>query len=243
VTFTNVFAHIEDLKSVVRALQQVCHEHTLIVIENHYLGAILDKNQFDTFYHEHPRTYSFTSFMHIAKSLGREIVRAEFPKRYGGNIRIFMTARGRSRDDDGQNAIAKAEELFGDRLNHLAKNISLWRANKLDDLRRIVAKHGPMRAKAFPGRAAIPIKMLGLTTAHVSAAYEKPGSAKIGNYIPGTRIPIRSDDDFDLAGSHQAPLLNLAWHISKEIGAYLKQRGYAGQIIDIISPEDFLKRR
>ena len=95
----------------------------------------------------------------------------------------------------------------------------------------------------FPGRAAIPIKMLGLTTADVSAAYEKPGSAKIGNYIPGTRIPIRSDDDFDPAASHQAPLLNLAWHISNEIGTYLRQRGYAGQIIDIISPEDFLRRR
>src|SRR5882672_6910872 len=34
VTFTNVFAHIEDLKGVLRALQRVCHERTLIVIEN-----------------------------------------------------------------------------------------------------------------------------------------------------------------------------------------------------------------
>jgi SAM-dependent methyltransferase len=244
VTFTNVFAHIEDLKGAVRALQHVCHERTLIVIENHYLGAILDKNQFDTFYHEHPRTYSFTSFVHIAKSLGREIVRAEFPKRYGGNIRIFMTVRqDRSRNDEGQAAIARAEEQFGERLDQLSENISLWKSNKLDNLRRIVAQHGPMRAKAFPGRAAIPIKMLGLTNADMSAAYEKPGSAKIGHYIPGTRIPIKSDDDFDPAASPQAPLLNLAWHISSEIGAYLRQRGYAGQIIDIISPEDFLKRR
>src|SRR5438105_8126357 len=177
VTFTNVFAHIEDLKGVVRALQHVCHERTLIVIENHYLGAILDKNQFDTFYHEHPRTYSFTSFMHIAKSLGRDIVRAEFPKRYGGNIRIFMTARqARSRDDEEQAAIAKAEEQFGERLDQLSQDISLWKSNKLDEIRRIVAKHGTMRANAYPGRAAIPIKMLGLTTADVSAAYEKPGS-------------------------------------------------------------------
>lgn len=243
VTFTNVFAHIEDLKGVLRALQHVCHAQTLIVIENHYLGAILDKNQFDTFYHEHPRTYSFTSFVHIAKSLGREIVRAEFPKRYGGNIRIFMGApRGGSAADEGLAAFLEAEVSFGERLDQLAGNILLWKANKLDDIRRIVAQHGPMRAKAFPGRAAIPVKMLGLTTAHVSAAYEKPGSAKVGHYIPGTRIPIRSDDDFELDGSQQAPLLNLAWHISSEINGYLRQRGYAGQIIDIISPEDFLKK-
>ena len=30
------------------------------------LGAILDGNQFDTFYHEHPRTYSYSSFARIA---------------------------------------------------------------------------------------------------------------------------------------------------------------------------------
>jgi SAM-dependent methyltransferase len=244
VTFTNVFAHIEDLKSILRALQCVCHERTLIVIENHYLGAILDKNQFDTFYHEHPRTYSYTSFLYIAKALGRDIVRAEFPKRYGGNIRIFMaTPQSLSRADEGQAAIAKVEELFGQRLQQLAEKISLWRANKLDDIRCIVAQYGPMRAKAFPGRAAIPIKMLGLTTTDLSAAYEKPGSAKIGHYIPGTRIPIKSDDDFDPREAHQAPLLNLAWHIANEIGVYLRQRGYVGRIVDIISPEDFLERR
>ena len=39
----------------------------MLVIENHYLGAVLATNQFDTFYHEHPRTYSLTSFVHIAR--------------------------------------------------------------------------------------------------------------------------------------------------------------------------------
>jgi hypothetical protein len=242
VTFTNVFAHIEDLKAVVRALQIVCHAQTLIVIENHYLGAILEKNQFDTFYHEHPRTYSFTSFVHIAKSLGREIVRAEFPKRYGGNIRIFMGLRQSQSHSEELGSILRTEQSFGEGLDRLAENISVWRDNKLDDVRRIVAQHGPIRAKAFPGRAAIPVKILGLTTANISASYEKPGSAKVGHYIPGTSIPIESDDDFSLGGSDAPPLLNLAWHISDEISQYLRQRGYAGKIIDIISPADFLKR-
>ena len=93
ITFTNVFAHIEDLKGVIRALKIAAHEDTLIVIENHYLGAIIERNQFDTFYHEHPRTYSLTSFVHIAKSLSMKIVLAEFPKRYGGNIRVFLSAK------------------------------------------------------------------------------------------------------------------------------------------------------
>ena len=62
ITFTNVFAHIENLPALLSALALVMGEDTMLVVENHYLGAVLAKNQFDTFYHEHPRTYSLTSF-------------------------------------------------------------------------------------------------------------------------------------------------------------------------------------
>ncbi|HIE83910.1 MAG TPA: methyltransferase, partial [Dehalococcoidia bacterium] len=50
--------------------------------------------------------------------------------------------------------------------------------------------YGKFRAKAFPGRAAILIKLLGLDESHISAVYEIRGSIKVGHYVPGTRIPI-----------------------------------------------------
>jgi SAM-dependent methyltransferase len=244
ITFTNVFAHIEDLKGVIRALKIAAHDKTLIVIENHYLGAILERNQFDTFYHEHPRTYSLTSFVHIAKSLGMEIVLAEFPKRYGGNVRVFL--RAASGDAAVREKLAEIDSLesgFGDGLTKLAAQVSIWKDNKYAQIQAEVAKYGPLAVKAFPGRAAIPVKMLNLSTDHISAAYEKPSSAKIGHYIPGTRIPIRSDDEFTPELIGDAPLLNLAWHIADEIKGYLRQRGFNGPIIDIIASEDFLERR
>ena len=220
------------------------HPGTAIVIENHYLGAILDKNQFDTFYHEHPRTYSFTSFTYIAKSLGMQIVVAEFPKRYGGNVRVMMSAaKNIGGPSDKLGDIEQAESSFGPRLDQLAAKVDIWKRNKSAQIESEVDKYGPLVAKAFPGRAAIPIKMLGLSTKQVSAAYEKPSSAKVGNYIPGTRIPIASDDDFKIDAMGEAPLLNMAWHIADEIKSYLRQRGYSGRIIDIIAPDDFLERR
>jgi SAM-dependent methyltransferase len=244
ITFTNVFAHIEDLKGVIRALKIAAHEGTLIVIENHYLGAILERNQFDTFYHEHPRTYSLTSFIHIAKSLGMEIVLAEFPKRYGGNIRVFLRAESSDATVHQKLAeIGSQEKGFGLGLTKLAAQVAIWQSNKCAQIQAEVAKHGPLPVKAFPGRAAIPVKMLNLSTDHISAAYEKPSSAKIGNYIPGTRIPIRSDDEFTPAMVGDTPVLNLAWHIADEIKGYLRPRGFKGLIIDIISPEDFLEQR
>ena len=69
IIFTNVFAHIEDLNSLINNLRKLVSDETYLIIENHYMGAVIKKNQFDTFYHEHPRTYSATSFFHIAKNL------------------------------------------------------------------------------------------------------------------------------------------------------------------------------
>ena len=43
ITFTNVFAHIENLKKLTTNLKKIISNKTLVVIENHYLGSILKK--------------------------------------------------------------------------------------------------------------------------------------------------------------------------------------------------------
>jgi hypothetical protein len=80
--------------------------------------------------------------------------------------------------------------------------------------------------------------MLKLDRGAIAAVYEKPGSPKIGHFVPGTRIPILSDDDF-AAASHKAPLVNMAWHIAGEIEGYLRGRGFTAPIVDIIASDDF----
>jgi len=236
ITFTNVFAHIEDLKAVIRSLRILASPATVLVVENHYLGSVLQGRQFDTFYHEHPRTYSYRSFVFIAEALGMHVAKVEFPSRYGGNIRVFMDAKPGVRAHHLQSEMAQREQSFGDDLQALSLAVDMWRARKLAQIEAAVAKHGKLSAKAFPGRAAILIKLLGIDENHIRAVHEKPGSGKIGHYVPGTRIPIASDADF-VAGP--GPLLNLAWHISGEIRAYMAASGYAGQIIDILAEEDF----
>ena len=243
VTFTNVFAHIEDLGALIRALKLLASSETLIVIENHYFGAILEKKQFDTFYHEHPRTYSCTSFIHIAEALGMHIRKVEFPERYGGNIRVFMaSSKGDALQGEILNQLYSKENDFGAKLLRLSSEIEGWKANKGAELRYEVNRHGKLPAKAFPGRSAIPVKLLGLDENMISAVYEKPQSAKLGYYVPGTRIPIRSDRELSWESNSDSPLINFAWHIGEEIKSYMHERGYRGRIIDIISNADFPHR-
>ena len=62
---------------------------------------------------------------------------------------------------------------------------------------------------------------------------------KIGHYVPGTRIPICSDDELFKISDNTSPLLNMAWHIPDEIRNYLIDNNFTGEVIDILSSEDF----
>jgi hypothetical protein len=241
ITFTNVFAHIEDLAAVLRAVRSLMAANTVVVIENHYLGSVLDGNQFDTFYHEHPRTYSYTSFAHMARTLDARILDVDFPSRYGGNIRVFFGGQGNpvTLDQGKMEALDRRESTFGVAFAEMRGNIERWKVSKSTQLKSLVQQYGPLRAKAFPGRAAILVKLLGLDETSVSAVYEKPGSLKIGHYLPGTRIPIRSDNELLTLPDKSLPLLNLAWHIPEEIRNYLQDNGYTGRVVDVLSTEDF----
>ena len=52
-------------------------------------------------------------------------------------------------------------------------------AKKKREINRLFLRYGKIPAKAFPGRAAILIKMLDLNEKVISAVYEKPNSKKI----------------------------------------------------------------
>lgn len=237
ITFTNVFAHIEDLASVIRALQVVMHDKTIIIIENHYLGAVIDRFQFDTFYHEHLRTYSATSFICIAQALKRQIGYLEFPPRYNGNIRVTLMPLSYPDNKQRWENILKNEKSFSIGLKKMAEKLDIWKHKKRVDVASLVAIHGKLKAKAFPGRAAILVKILGIDSNLISATYEKPQSSKISYYIPGTRIPILADSQLDFS-DNMKPILNLAWHIADEIREYMKSLGYQGEVIDVMTNED-----
>lgn len=242
ITFTNVFAHIENLRDVLSALRELVSSDTVIIIENHYLGAVLSGYQFDTFYHEHPRTYSLSSFNAMGSAYDLKLIDVTFPSRYGGNIRVAISHKDNIKNiatSVNLEELLDRESHFFDDFEMLRNNILAWQKNKKEFLEKLIQQHGKLRAKAFPGRAAILVKMLELDENKISAVFEKPGSLKIGNYLPGTRIPIKSDDELFAEPNQTLPILNLAWHIPDEIRKYFINNGYAGEVIDILDKKDF----
>ena len=227
ITFTNVFAHIENLNELIDNLKIVISPSTILVIENHYLGSVLKYGQFDTFYHEHPRTYSLKSFRHISKILNMKLFDVEFVSRYGGNIRAYLG------NNIPEKKITKKEIDYKKLFLKMKRDMLIWKKETKKFIINHVKKNGKFIAKAFPGRAAILIKLLNLNESHISAVYEIKGSIKVNHYVPGTKIPILPEHKLYSRENISEPILNLAWHLPKEVRVNLLKNGYKGKVIDI----------
>lgn len=228
ITFTNVFAHIQDLGEAIAALKKLVKPETVIVVENHYLGTVLATGQFDTFYHEHPRTYSRRSFSHIATRLGGRLLSTSFPKRYGGNIRVCIGGFGQ-----GEMAPVQAgddEDDFPAKLNGMQVFVDEWVKTGREKLAALKAEGVVLHGKSFPGRAAILTSLLKVDADTMPVVYEKPGSLKVGHYLPGTRIEIQSDEEWISGKQTPGAMLIWGWHIAGEIAGYLRAKGYQGRI-------------
>ena len=123
----------------------------------------------------------------------------------------------------------------------MQNKVNKWKATKKKFFNQLYLKNGKMSAKAFPGRAAILIRLLNLNEKIIGSVYEKEGSMKIGNYVPGTKIPIKSDLELFKKIKSLKIIINFSWHISKEIKKYLRTKGYRGKIYNIIEKKDFTK--
>jgi len=234
VTFTNVFAHIDSLADAIASLKAMICERTLLVIENHYLGSVIARNQFDTFYHEHPRTYSFRSFEFIARRLGGEVLHVSFPRRYGGNIRVFIGNFGGLTPVVGPTTLQpsgpEGEDGFIDGLSRMQTFVGDWQRETKTKLETLGRRGIRLYGKSFPGRASILLNLLEFGSDTQPMIFEKPASPKIGYYAPGTRIEIASDELWLRREIEPKAMLIWAWHISEEVGGYMRANGYRGHL-------------
>ena len=239
VTFTNVFAHIVNFDELIRNLKIIVPKINYLIIENHYMGSVFKTNQFDTFYQEHPRTYSVNSFVFVSKLLGMKIEKIEFPSRYGGNIRVYMSNNSKNKFD--MKKILEKEKLFKKEFMSLKNKINIWKKNKNSLIKTLTKKGYTIYGKAFPGRASILINLLKLDSDKLKCIFEQNNSPKNFHFVPGGKIPILPDKYMLKMLVKKSVIINFSWHISNEIKKYLKKMKVKNKIINIIENKDFVK--
>ncbi len=231
VTATNVFAHIEDIGSVMNAVLQLLDENGLFISESHYWLSLLETLQYDTIYHEHLRYYSLTSLKYLLEEHGMEAIRAKRIPTHGGSIRVYAARKGRRPVDESVPRILarEAAELVPDRLARFRKGVVMSKLVLLSLLKEIVAAGDHIYGVGAPSRASTLINYVGLDEGILDCVVEIKGSYKIGKYIPGTLIPVV--DEARLIEDQPRYAMLLSWHIAEELIPKLMASGFRGDYI------------
>tara|TARA_B110000003_G_C16644214_1_gene531378 strand:+ start:1875 stop:3107 length:1233 start_codon:yes stop_codon:yes gene_type:complete len=231
ITATNVFAHIDNPKKVLKNISKILDKDGIFVSESHYFISLIKTLQYDTIYHEHLRYYSLSSLKFLFNQIGFKIFDVKKINTHGGSLRVFASKNKKYKVSKKVKNFLSFEKKFLTK-----KTFFTFKRNVVQsklDLHKIISDLKKRGNKIFgvsaPSRATTLINYVGIDENIIDCILEIKGSKKIGKYIPGTKIPIKSEDI--ILKEKPDFLLILSWHIYKEIIKNLKKKGFNGKFI------------
>jgi len=231
ITATNVFAHIENVNSLMQNLLRILKDDGVFISESHYLVSLIKTNQYDTIYHEHLRYYSLTSLKYLFNKYDMEIIYAKKIDTHGGSIRVYTAKKGKFKINKNVNKILHFEKKFLNwkTFNNFKKRVVSSKIHLYSILKQLKNNRKKIYGIGAPSRASTLINYVGLDENIIDCVLEVDGSYKIGNYIPGKKIPILSEKKL-----YKDPpdfVILFSWHITSELKSNLKKKGYKGKFI------------
>uniref|UniRef100_UPI003F836478 class I SAM-dependent methyltransferase n=1 Tax=Candidatus Pelagibacter sp. HIMB1521 TaxID=3413344 RepID=UPI003F836478 len=87
---SNVFAHVNDLKTFTICVDKMLKKDGVFIIEVQYLLNMLREYTFDNIYHEHMNYWSVYALRNFLSQFNLEIFDVKKIKTHGGSIRVFV---------------------------------------------------------------------------------------------------------------------------------------------------------
>ena len=198
VTATAVFYHNPDLHGFVRGLTEVMNDQTVFVTQCVYLKDVIEKLEFDHFYHEHTCVYALKPLRRLLEEHGLRMLDVEFWDVHGGSF-ILYVARDTSPLPTSRNVERAIEEEERAGLFKLATYREFAQQVKrncdtLNGLLKQLRKDGKtVYALGAPVKGSTLMNYSKIGPDLVQAVVEV-NQFKIGRLTPGTHIPIIGED-------------------------------------------------
>jgi len=233
ITAANVFAHIDNIHSVVEGIEVLLSDDGVFVSESHYLLGLIETVQYDTVYHEHLRYYALGSLINLFNSHNLEVFYAKRIPTHGGSIRVYAGREGKYPIDSSVDEILKLEQekgiTSGKALERFKERVIQSKTELIGLLGRLKKQGAKIYGIGAPSRASTLIAYTGIDDSLVDCIMEIKGSHKIGKYIPGTRIPVL--EEIKLYEDQPEYAILFSWHIADELVPKLRSKGYKGKFI------------
>jgi SAM-dependent methyltransferase len=216
----NVLAHVPDLNDFVGGMRIVLGARGVITMEFPHLLHLIDRNEWDTIYHEHFSYFSFLTVSKVFEHHGLTLFDVEELPTHGGSLRIY----GRHAADESKpvtdragEMIERERELGFDRLDTyvgFSEQVKLAKWQVLDLLieqrragRRIAGYGAPAKGNTLLNYCGIGREFIEYTC--------DLNPHKQGHYLPGSHIPIRAPET--IRETQPELVFILPWNLKDEI--------------------------
>ncbi|MBN1559404.1 methyltransferase domain-containing protein [candidate division KSB1 bacterium] len=216
----NVLAQVPDLNSFVRGMKLYLKDGGVITMEFPHLLNLMEKNQFDTIYHEHFSYFSLIAVDKIFAGHGLQIFDVEEIPTHGGSLRIFAchaedetksrTLRLRQlwqrEIDAGLNTLA-AYSYFAEQVKETKRKILAFLIQAKREGKKIIGY-------GAPGKGNTLLNYCGIRTDFLDFTVDK-NPYKHYKFLPGTHIPIYPPEKMNDARPDYVFIL--PWNFKDEI--------------------------
>lgn len=230
----NVLAHVPDINDFVAGLKVILKPDGLVTMEFPHLLQLIDKNQFDTIYHEHFSYLSLLAVERIFAHHGLALHDVDELPTHGGSIRIHAAhaesgraasdALRRLRDTEKTAGLADLATYldFADRAPTAKRELLSFLVAAKADGKRIAAYGAPAKGNTL-------LNYCGIREDFIDYTVDR-SPAKQGRFLPGTHIPVFSPDR--ISETRPDYVLILPWNLRDEIVQTMAHiRDWGGQFV------------
>jgi SAM-dependent methyltransferase len=221
----NVLAQVPDLNDFVEGLRTLLKPDGVLTLEFPHLLRLIERNEFDTIYHEHFSYFSMLTTVRILEAHGLKVFDVESLPTHGGSLRVYA-CRAESQAHCAQPSVQEliAEEKHAGLASlkgyvSFAQQVKETKFALLDFL--LTAARGGKRVAAYgaPGKSATLLHYCGIGKDLIQFTVDR-NPYKQGRFLPGTRIPIYHPDH--IWESKPDYVVILPWNLKDEITKQLR---------------------
>ncbi len=231
----NVFAHVPDIRSFTAGMKTLLKPGGVITIEIPHLMRLMERNQFDTIYHEHFSYWSFIAAVRMLGDFGLTVFDVDELSTHGGSMRIYA----RHAEDSARAVHSRVPELlrreeeagFTRLETYFSFDEKVKRTKQAILSFLIEAKRAGKSIAGYgaPGKGNTLLNYCGIRTDFLDYTVDR-NPYKHGRYLPGTRIPIYPPEK--LKETRPDYVFILPWNLKDEISRQLAYvREWGGQLV------------
>ena len=224
ITAQNVLGHVHDVHEFMHAVECSLKPDGVCVIEVPYVGDLLRTLAFDTVYHEHLSYWSVTALRELCNAHKLTLCDVQHLDVHGGSIRAVIDKGVEVNNSVSEYLAREVRDLRKSSYLRFSERVSQRMIDLNDTLRSIQPYIG------FGAAAKATVMIHSLDVRGFPEAVYDDNVFKIGNAIPGTRVPIHNANIHDW--EHETrPVVIFAWNWADTIIPQLRAAGYRGDIL------------